>query len=559
MLRMYVRTTTRRNKDGSTVRYLQLAESVWDAEHQRSQTRVLHNLGREDAVDAEALRRLARSLLRVASPEALERLQEIQGAASEAPRLRLEWAKEYGGMHVLQALWRELGLGEEIVRACAERTSASALAEAAFLLVANRALAPDSKLGLYERWMSDLYWPQAEAVALHHLYLALDLLAEQKVHLEKEIFFRVADLLSTEVDLIFYDTTSIYFESEEEDTGEGIRRLGHSKDYRPGSPQIVVGLAITREGLPVKSWIWPGNTADVSTVEQVKRELAGWRLNRVVYVADGGMMSEENLGHLSRGGSGYIVGVPLRRSKEAAVVLSRPGRFRTVAQNLEVKEVSYPAEAEAPVAERRRRYVVCRNPEEARRQKRRRDELLSDLEAELEALKARREDHPKAACRLQASRRFGAYLKQGANGRLAVDRGKVTAEERLDGKWLLITNDHSLSAEDVALGYKQLLRVEESFRRLKHGIDIRPVHHRTPERIQAHVFACVLALLIERVAELRTGRRWEEIRREVARLKMVAYEGSGGRVLQTTELTSEQRKLLQAMKIEPPKLVHQVG
>lgn len=557
---MYVRTTTRRNKDGSTVRYLQLAESVWDAGHQRSQTRVLYNLGREDALDAEALRRLARSLLRVASPEELERLQELQDASSQAPRLRLEWAKEYGGVHVLHALWRELGLGGEIARACAERPSASALSEAAFLLVANRALAPESKLGLYERWMEEIHWPAAEEVALHHLYLALDLLAEEKPRLEKEIFFRVADLLSAEVDLVFYDTTSVYFESEEEDAeGEGIRRLGHSKDYRPGSPQIVVGLAITREGLPVKSWIWPGNTADVSTIEQVKRELAGWRLNRVVYVADGGMMSEENLSTLSRGGSGYIVGVPLRKSKEAQAVLSRPGRFQAVAQNLEVKEIAYPSAAEQPVAERRRRYVLCRNPEEARRQKHRREELLRELEAELKALEARAEDHPKAACRLQTNRRFGPYLKQRAGGRLVIDRAKVAQEEKLDGKWLVITNDLSLSAEDVALGYKQLLRVEESFRRLKHGIDIRPVHHRTPERIEAHVFACVLALLIERVAELRTGRRWGEIRREVSRLKMVAYEGPGGRVLQTTEPTAEQRKLLQAMKIETPKLVHHVG
>lgn len=133
--------------------------------------------------------------------------------------------------------------------------------------MANRALAPESKLGVHERWLHDVHWPATEELQLHHLYLALDLLAEEKARLEKEIFFRVADLLSVDVDLVFYDTTSVYFETEEEDEGEGLRRRGHSKDYRPGSPQIVVGLAITRQGLPVKSWIRPGNTADVSTVE----------------------------------------------------------------------------------------------------------------------------------------------------------------------------------------------------------------------------------------------------------------------------------------------------
>jgi hypothetical protein len=552
---MYIRTTTRRNKDGSVVRYLQLAESVWDPAQQRSQTRVLYNLGREDALDAGALRRLSESLLRVAAPEAQPRPKD----SPEAAPLRLEWARDYGGLYALRALWEELGLAQEISRACGERPSHAQLAEAAFLIVANRALAPESKLGVHERWLGDVHWPAAEDLQLHHLYLALDLLAGEKPRLEKEIFFRVADLLSADVDLIFYDTTSVYFESEEEDEGEGLRRWGHSKDYRPGAPQIVVGLAITREGLPVKSWIWPGNTADVSTVEQVRRDLAGWRLNRVVYVADGGMMSQENLTHLARGGSGYIVGVPLRKSAEAAAVLARPGRFRTVAGNLEVKEVAWPPPEEEPVAEKRRRYVLCRNPEEAKRQKHRRDELLRELEAELKALRAREEEHPKAACALRSSRRFGAFLKAGAGGRLEIDRAKVTREEKLDGKWLVLTNDPTLSAEDVALGYKQLLRVEESFRRLKHGIDIRPVHHRTPERIEAHVFACVLALLLERVAELRTGERWGEIRRQLGRLKMVAYSGPGGRAMQTTEISDGQRKLLQAMRIELPRRVHHIG
>jgi transposase len=251
--------------------------------------------------------------------------------------------------------------------------------------------------------------------------------------------------------------------------------------------------------------------------------------------------------------------VPLRKSKEAQAVLSRPGRFRAVAENLEVKEIAHPSVAEVPVAERRRRYVLCRNPEEARRQKHRRTELLRELEAELEALEARKDAHPKAACRLQASRRFGAYLKARKDGRLQIDRARIAREEKLDGKWLVVTNDMSLSAEDVALGYKQLVRVEESFRRLKHGIDIRPVHHRTPERIEAHVFTCMLALLLERVAERRTGERWGEIRRQFGRIKMVAYAGTGGRVLQTTESTAEQRKLLKSLKIETPKLVHHVG
>jgi transposase len=555
---MYIRTTQRQNRDGSIVRYLQLAESVWDPEKQRSQTRIVYNLGREEDLDVEAMRRLAKSVLRVACPDDLACLEAEAGALGQP--IRIDWAKDYGGLYLLRALWDRLGLGKEVLRGASDRPTAPLLAEAAFLLVANRALAPESKLGLYERWLEEVFWPGAEDVELHHLYLALDQLAEEKERIEEAVFFRVADLLSLDVDLLFYDTTSVHFEIETEDEGpKGLRKWGHSKDHRADAPQVVVGLAVTRDGLPVKSWVFPGNTADVSTVETVKKDLAGWRLNRVVYVADGGCLSEDNLQTLARGGSGYIVGVPLRKSKEAAEVLARPGRFRSVADNLQVKEVQVPSETEAPVATRRRRYIVCFNPKEAERQRVQRAEILRVLEAELEALNDRSEAHPRAACTLLSSRRFGPYLKQLKSGRLRIDQARVRREEKLDGKWLLTTNDATLSPEDVALGYKQLLRVEESFRRLKHGIDIRPMHHRVEDRIRGHVFACILALLLERVAERDTGQPWTQIRQHVSRLKMVAYRGSGGRVVQTTELTQEQRKVLKTLEIQPPKMVHQAG
>ena len=555
---MYIRTTQRHNRDGSTVRYVQLAESIWDSGKQRSQTHIVHNFGRQEELDIEAMRRLAKSILRVACPDDLARL-EAEAEALGQP-IQFDWVKEYGGLYLLRALWDRLGLGEEIVRGLSDRPTAPLLAEAAFLLVANRALAPDSKLGLYERWLEDVFWPGAEGLELHHLYLALEHLAGQKERIEEAVFFRVADLLSLDVDLLFYDTTSVHFEIDTEDPGqEGLRKWGHSKDHRPDAPQIVVGLAVTRDGLPVKSWVFPGNTVDVSTIETVKKDLAGWRLNRVVYVADGGCLSEDNLQILTRGGSGYIVGVPLRKSKEAAQVLARAGRFRTVADNLRVKEVRVPSEAEAPVATRRRRYIVCLNPKEAERQRLHRAEILRLLEAELKALDARADAHPRAACTLMSSRRFGPYLKQLKSGRLRIDRARIRREEKLDGKWLLVTNDVTLSAEDLALGYKQLIRVEQSFRRLKHGIDIRPMHHRTEDRIRGHVFVCILALLLERVAERDTGQSWSHIRQHFSRLKMIAYEGSGGRFVQTTELTHEQRKLLKTLDIQPPRLIHQAG
>jgi transposase len=228
-----------------------------------------------------------------------------------------------------------------------------------------------------------------------------------------------------------------------------------------------------------------------------------------------------------------------------------------VAENLEVKEIVYPAQSEAApddtaVASKRRRYVLCRNPEEARRQKHRREETLRAIEAELERLKG---EHPKKACKLMSSRRFGRYLRLGPGGRPVLDRTAIAREEKCDGKWLLITNDTSLGVEDIALGYKRLLRVEECFRRLKHGIDIRPMYHRKDERIRAHVFACVLALLLERIAEIRTQETWPRVRHEVEAISAVLLESTTHRVLQTSKPTAKALKLLRAMQIPAPKQI----
>ncbi len=555
MLGMYIRKISRTNKDGTRVSYLQLAHNVRDPQSGAVRANVLHSFGREDELDPAALRRLAESLLRHADPAGLECLR-AQAAGAEG-ELEVVESRGYGGAYALDGLWAELSV-PRILREVLGCDAPAWFERAAFALVANRALAPSSKLGLWSRWLERVHLAglPAGGLRLEQMYRAMDLLAEHKEKIERALFFEVADLMSADVDLIFYDTTSVYVEREDEEEGDAaLLKRGHSKDSRPDLPQVVVGLAVTREGLPVKSWVFAGNTADVTTIEQVKRDLGGWRLGRVVYVGDAGMMSEANLATLSKGGDGYILGVPLRRSKEAAAVLKRPGRFQTVAENLEVKEIRYPSGAEAPVAARRRRYVLCRNPEEAKRQKHRRDEALTALEAELKRLKEREEEHPKAACALMTSRRWGRYLKQDAKGRVEIDRAVVEREERLDGKWLLITNDETLSAEDVALGYKQLLRVEASFRRLKHGIDIRPMYHRTRERITAHVFVSVLALLLERIAELRTGESWPRVRHALEGIAAVLFRSPSHQILQTARPTPQALKHLAAMKIPPPRQI----
>ena len=314
---------------------------------------------------------------------------------------------------------------------------------------------------------------------------------------------------------------------------------------------MVVGLAVTREGIPVRCWIFAGNSSDQVLVREVKDDLRSWKLNRVLWVLDTGFASEENRRYLQRAGGHYILGEKLRAGRANLEALARPGRYRKVRDNLEVKEV-WVGEGET-----RRRFVVCRNPHEAARDAARRQKALARIADELAALERKRtpDDRRDAEALLLAHPSMGRYLTR-RRGRLVVDQQKVRAEERVDGKFLLSSSDDSLAAEEIALGYKQLIEVERGWRTLKHTLDLRPVHHRKEERIRAHVLLCFLALLLTRVIEVETAQTWPTIRRELQRMHLGEFHGSAGSVLQRTETTPAQHDLLRALGIdEPPRFL----
>ena len=234
--------------------------------------------------------------------------------------------------------------------------------------------------------------------------------------------------------------------------------------------------------------------------------------------------------------------------------LARAGRYRDVADNLRVKEVY------VGTGERRRRYVVCYNPEEAAREHAHRERLLELVRAELAALDARQADHPKKACELMASRRFGRYLRMDPQGRLSIDTTKVAAEAKYDGKFVVTTNDDTLDAEDVALGYTSLMLIEGCFRRMKTtGLQTRPIYHWRAHRIIAHVKLCVLALLLERAAELRCQQTWRTIRHTLDQLKVVRYRMQGKTILQSTQVTAPLAKSLRSLGIPSPKKILEVS
>ena len=559
---MYLRTTKRRNADGGEVAYYQLAENTWDAERGYAVAKVIYNFGRADKLDLEKLKRLAESILRVVGEA------EAQG---QNPDIALHDAWSYGGIWVLQQLWSELGIDKILKRQRKrhKKTTVERFERALFVMVANRVLQPYSKLYCWERWLrEEVFLPDAADLPLHDLYLAMDYLEEHKAAIEKAIYFATADLMKADVDLIFYDTTSVHFEISDEDTEEqqksfadgdaewsypAQRQRGYSKNGRTDAPQLVVGLAVTRDGLPVRSWVFPGSTSDVTTIEQVKSELSGWRLGRCVFVADSAMNSKENRRELALGGGKYILAAKMRAGDEVThEVLARPGRFKDVAGNLRVKEVVLGN------GERRRRYVVCHNPREAERQQKHREKVVEELSAELVSLQQLSGSHSKRQCELLASKRFSRYLRQTSSGLLRINRKAVREAARYDGKWVITTNDDTLDAEDLALGYKQLMRVEQSWRQLKSGLKLRPVHHYRPWRIQAHVSITVLSLLLERIAEIRCGDTWRNVRAKLDSIKVIEYENGSVRVRQTTELQPDVTQLLRQLKISDPPRLHTV-
>ena len=548
---MYVRTISRKNKDGSTVTYVQLAHNVRDPQSGQPKANVLHTFGRSDDLDVAAIKRLTRSLCRFLSPEDGVKTRAI----SEGENVPLTFLKSVplGGAYLLRSLWETLGLHTVLKDCLKERSFTSPVEWATFAMAANRALAPDSKRGVEEWVREDVALGNPEPIDLQHLYRAMDVLLEYREIIHKEVYWSVADLLNLEVDLIFFDTTSTYFELDEEDE-EGLRQYGHSKDHRSDLPQIVIGLAVTKEGIPVKCWTLPGNTSDMATVETVKNDLLGWKLSRCVWVMDRGMNSEETRLVLQKAGGQYIIGEKLRDNQEVhKEVLAKRGRYLKIRENLEIKEVIIGG------GEKRRRFILVHNPEEAKKDKATREKILARIEKNLKDLGDQKgKAHKKSVCALMAHRTMGRYLRQLKDGSIKIDKGKIREEAHLDGKYIISTSDDTLTPEDIALGYKQLLEVERAFRTMKTTLDLRPVYHRKDERIESHVFVCFLALMLVRIAERKTNLTWDKIRTQMERLHRIEFFSNDGRVLQTTEPTKEQLNIFKLLKISPPRRMQDI-
>ena len=543
---MYIRQISRRNKDGSKVTYVQLAHNERDPDKGFAVAKVLYNFGRLEDLDLDQLRRLVKSISRFLKPEDV--LDAQVALDLDEPDIKWRTCKSYGGIYLLAELWRRFNFARILSQPIRQTSYRTPVLMAIFAMIANRCLAPKSKLAVTDWVEKQVYIPELPKIDVQVLYRAMDFLLEYQQELEKEIYWSVADILNLEVDILFFDTTSTYFET---DDVSPLKRRGYSKDKRKDLPQVIVGLAVTREGIPVKHWVFPGNTQDMDTIERVKSDLSDWRLNRLIFVHDAGMSSEDNHRYLQRGGGHYIAGRKLKSGeKEARAALSQKGPYTQISETLFAKEII------VGDGEKRKRLVLVKNNEEAERQRTVRQEIIDTVQEKVDLINNRRVlSHNKAVCELKSHAVYGRYIKELTSGRLKVDKTKAAREGRYDGKFLIETSDDTLSVEDVVFGYKQLYDVEHAFRSLKTTLKLRPNYHSRDDRIRCHIFLCFLALLLVRVVENKTEKTWSKVRDEMNRIYFGEFNQNGSTIRLLTQLTREQKSILKALDIKEPSTV----
>jgi len=554
---MFLRSTKRKNRDGSVVEYYQLAHNERHPVTRKPVAKIIHNFGRADQLNRDDLVRLCRSIARVCGVEVNDPLSDATQIAEKTgifDDFKIKKTFCYGCPVVIESLWEKLGLKKTLTDIISQKGLRVPYERALLAMTANRLCEPESKLGVWDRWLEKVYLPSCQGLNLKHMYEAMDLLHEHALEVEKTVFSKVADLFNLEVDLIFYDTTTASFHVDTEDDPDQhenatLRRFGNSKEGF-WAPQVVIALAVTKEGLPVRSWVFPGNTSDVSTVDKIRADLRGWKLGRALFVADSGMNSESNRNELAKACGKYLLACRMASIAEIKRdVLSKRGRYTTFTDNLQAKEVI------VGNGERRKRYILCYNPKEAKRQQKHREMIVELLEQAL----ATHQNHSASAqwaVDLLASRRFKRYLRVTKANKVRIDRAKIKEAAKYDGKWVLETNDDTISLEDAAYGYKGLMVIERCFRSLKRTqIKLTPMYHWATRRIETHVKICVLALLIERIAELECGKPWQQIQRHLDELQVTEFCNLNFRVLMRNELNNKTRNILKSLKITPPKKV----
>jgi len=546
-----------RTKKSGPRSYLQIVENHW--QDGRPRQSVLATLGRLDHLqDRGQIDGLLASGARFAQ-KILLLAEHRQG---HLPVIR---TRRWGAPLVFEKLWQQTGCQAVLQELLRSRRFEFAVERAVFLTVLHRLLAPGSDRAA-ERWKADYVLEGVGELELHHLYRAMAWLGQQlpddqqqgstqlvprctKDQIEEHLFERRRDLF-TEVEVVFFDTTSLYFEGH---GGETLGQYGHSKDHRPDERQLVVGAVLDGEGRPICCELWPGNTTDVTTLIPIVDRL--WRrfhIRQVCIVADRGMVSQDTIDDLEQQGWPYILGARMRKQKEVRdEVLADRRRFHVVHEPPQ-KSTDPAALKVKEVWVEDRRYVVCVNEQQVEQDRAAREAIVAHLREQLRA----------GDKSLVGNKGYRRFLKIEGDGHFVVDEAKMQEEARYDGTWVLRTNTE-LSAADVALQYKQLWLVEQWFRSCKALLETRPIYHHCDDTIRGHVFCSFLALLLRYELQSRLkakGRafEWAEVLRDLERVQQVEVEHQGKRFHLRSQLTGTAGRVFQAAGVAVPPTVQQV-
>jgi hypothetical protein len=517
-----------RIKQSGNRQYVQLVENRW--ENGQSHQRVLATLGRLDQLRTTGqVDSVIESLARFS-----ERAKAYEGYRTG--QLAARSVKSIGPALILDRLWHRLGLDEVLNGLLADRRFSFAVERAVYFVVFSRLFFPGSDLSAYET-ARDYVVTVPEGLKLHHLYRAMAWLGEAKDAIEEGLFARNRDLFSN-LSLVFFDTTSVYFEGR---GGESLGQHGYSKDGCPEEKQMIVGAVIDSSGRPISCPMWPGNKADVTTLRPVIERLRDrFGVKQMVAVADRGMISKKTLDWLETSHLGYILGVRMRQERKAiASALDSAEGYCAVRDNLKVKEVLVDG----------RRYIICLNPEEAKRDALARTAMVESL----------REKLKQSAQAVVGNRGYRRYLKIEKNA-VTIEEAKIEADARFDGKYVLRTNT-KLEAEEVALKYKELWQVERIFREVKSSLETRPVFHKYDSTIKGHVFCSFLALVVmkELLKDVGQTAGWDEIKRDLHALYEVVVEQGSRRFRLRTPLLGVCPKVLKGAGIAVPPSVTEIG
>ena len=541
-----------RIKKSGKYQYLQIVENR--KEKGKVKQRVIATIGRMDRLQAKGrVETLIRSLSRF-SERAMLILTGQSDVSTEAVKI--------GPPIIFERLWKETGIKKAIKGLLQDRRFEFDVERAIFLTVLHRLMVSGSDR-FCERWRRDYLIEGTEDLDLHHLYRAMTFLGEElkdqkdatpfaprcnKDLIEEMVFYDQRDLFS-ELELVFFDTTSIYFEGR---GGETIGQKGFSKDHRPDLNQMVVGAIIDDKGRPICCEMWPGNTTDVKTlIPVVDRVRKRFGIRRFCVVADRGMISAETIKELEGRSIGYILGTRMRRVKEIKLdVLSRGGRYKKVYPEGVTSKDPAPLKVKQ-VLHNKKRYIVCLNSRQARKDARDREAIIASLKEQLKK-------GPKS---LVGNKGYRKYLKIDKDS-ASIDMDKVEYDSRFDGKWVLTTN-MNLAADKVALKYKELWQVERVFRDVKSILETRPVYHQRNENIRGHVFCSFLALVLRKELEQRLNQaghlfEWSDIKQDLKALQQVSLEEDGKCFAIRSECKGHCGKIFQAAKVALPPTIREV-